>query len=98
MLFYTGTAFPEEYRGRLFVAEHGADDFPERVGHRIGVAKLDPAGDTVVGYEVFAEGWLRPESGARWGRPVTLRQAADGALLVDDDHFGATYRVTYAPP
>jgi glucose/arabinose dehydrogenase len=47
-----------------------------------------------VGYEPFAEGWLR--DGKAWGRPVDLLVLPDGSLLVSDDRAGAIYRITWA--
>ena len=56
------------------------------------MARLD--GNDVVGYDVFAEGWLE-ETNQAWGRPVDVLVMPDGALLVSDDRVGAIYRITY---
>lgn len=92
--FYEGTLFPEEYRGRLFLAEHGSWNRSKKAGYRITMVKLD--GDEAVSYEPFAEGWLRNESVS--GRPVDLLVLADGSMLVSDDFAGKIYRITYSPP
>ena len=47
-----------------------------------------------VGVEDFIAGWQRPD-GSRWGRPVGVVTAPDGALLVSDDMGGKIWRVTY---
>lgn len=92
MRFYTGTQFPQGYRGRLFVAQHGSWNRSQPQGYRIMTVRFEnglPVED-----EVFAEGWLRPD-GKVSGRPVDILQLGDGALLVSDDRAGAVYRITY---
>jgi glucose/arabinose dehydrogenase len=51
-------------------------------------------GGRPVSSEDFVSGWQR-SNGARWGRPVAVLVAADGALLVSDDFAGRIWRVTY---
>ncbi len=91
MRFYEGAMFPPEYRGRLFVAEHGSGERSVPIGARITV--VEPAAAPSARYRVFAEGWQQ-ETG-RWGRPVDVLVMPDGALLVSDDQAGAIYRITY---
>ena len=92
--FYNGKQFPPEYRGQLFVAEHGSWNRSEPAGYRIGVAKI--AGGVVKTYQSFASGWLKSGGGVS-GRPVDLLVLPDGALLVSDDHAGRIYRISYNP-
>jgi glucose/arabinose dehydrogenase len=93
MKFYTGEMFPQTYRNRVFIAEHGSWNRSEPIGYRITTVSIDDgrAGD----YRVFAEGWL--SGGHAWGRPVDVLVMPDGALLVSDDRSGAVYRITYRP-
>ncbi|HKW36504.1 MAG TPA: PQQ-dependent sugar dehydrogenase [Burkholderiales bacterium] len=91
MRFYTGTQFPPEYRGSIFVAEHGSWNRSRKIGYRI--ARVVVEGGRAVKHEVFAEGWLQGESA--WGRPVDLEVMPDGSLLVSDDEAGAIYRIAY---
>jgi len=93
MRFYTGSAFPANYRGQIFIAEHGSWNRSRPIGYRVVVARPGAQGDKRL--ETFAEGWLEP-SGKAWGRPVDVLVAPDGALLVSDDLAGAVYRITYA--
>jgi glucose/arabinose dehydrogenase len=51
-------------------------------------------GESSSGQRIFAEGWL--QDGRAWGRPVDLKQLADGSLLVSDDLQGKIYRITYS--
>ena len=91
MRFYTGTAFPPEYRQRIFIAEHGSWNRSGKVGYRVSSVRLE--GNRAVAYEPFAEGWLRGQSA--WGRPADVLVAPDGSLLVSDDSAGAIYRIRY---
>jgi glucose/arabinose dehydrogenase len=92
MRFYNGVSFPERYRGRIFIAEHGSWDRSKKVGYRVVVARLE---DGKGREEVFAEGWL--EGQKAWGRPVDVLVRPDGSLLVSDDKAGVIYRIAYAP-
>jgi glucose/arabinose dehydrogenase len=92
--FYTGEMFPAEYRGQLFIAEHGSWNRDDPIGYRVTLVRLD--GDRATSYEPFASGWLPgDDEGAAWGRPVDLEILPDGSMLVSDDHAGAIYRITY---
>ncbi|HSN71398.1 MAG TPA: hypothetical protein VLT59_07805, partial [Steroidobacteraceae bacterium] len=92
--FYTGTAFPEQYRGQLLIAEHGSWNRSEKSGYRLTRVTLD--GDRAVAYEPFVFGFH--EGDEVFGRPVDLLVLKDGSLLVSDDHVGAIYRITYRAP
>ena len=94
MRFYTGTQFPVEYRGQIFIAEHGSWNRSSKVGYQVLLVRLK--GNEAVAYQPFAEGWLQGESA--WGRPVDVAVARDGALLVSDDKAGVVYRITYRKP
>ena len=89
--FYTGDMFPPEYRGQIFIAEHGSWNRSKKVGYRVSLVRLD--GNRAVSYEPFAEGWLQNEQYS--GRPVDLVVKDDGSLLVSDDYAGKIYRITY---
>ncbi len=91
MKFYTGKMFPPEYRGQIFIAEHGSWNRSVPIGYRITLVRL--AGSTPIAYEVFAEGWL--QEGAPWGRPVDILVLPDGSMLVSDDFAGVIYRIVY---
>ena len=92
--FYTGEMFPAEYRGQLFIAEHGSWNRDDPIGYRITLVRLD--GNRATSYDVFASGWLPgDDEDAAWGRPVDLELLPDGSMLVSDDGAGAIYRITY---
>ncbi len=92
LTFYTGEMFPPEYRGHVFIAEHGSWNRSKKIGYRVTLVKLD--GDEAVSYEPFAEGWLQKEQAS--GRPVDLLVKEDGSLLVSDDFAGKIYRISYS--
>lgn len=94
MRFYTGEMFPAEYRGRIFIAEHGSWNRSERIGYRLTQVELSEQGKAT-SYRVFAEGWLDEDKDIL-GRPVDLLQLPDGSLLVSDDYAGAIYRIAYS--
>ena len=93
--FYTGTQFPEAYRGGVFVAEHGSWNRASRAGYQVefvgfqdGKAAADPV--------PFLTGFVPdPAAPNVNGRPVGVTVAADGALLVSDDGAGVIYRISY---
>ena len=91
--FYTHSQFPEKYRGRIFIAEHGSWNRKKKIGYRIMMVALD--GDQATGYEPFAEGWLNEENDDVWGRPVDLEFLPDGSMLVSDDYADVIYRIYY---
>ena len=94
MEFYTGEMFPAEYRGRVFIAEHGSWNRDDPLGYRVTTVTLD--GTRATSYDVFAEGWLAgPDEEDAWGRPVDLEILPDGSMLVSDDKAGAIYRIAY---
>jgi glucose/arabinose dehydrogenase len=96
MTFYGGKMFPAKYAGGIFVAAHGSWNRTKPSGALINFTSLKPDG-TADKTEVFAEGWLDPETNSYRGRPVDVAVWKDGSLLVSDDYAGAIYRISYAP-
>jgi glucose/arabinose dehydrogenase len=94
MRFYTGTMFPERYRGGVFIAEHGSWNRTTPIGYRVTFVKVE--GGRATSYEPFAEGWLKGNVAA--GRPADVLVMPDGALLVSDDKAGRIYRIAYGGP
>jgi glucose/arabinose dehydrogenase len=96
MVFYpaaTGpAAFPAEYRGDAFAAEHGSWNRNLRTGYKIVRVHLDhgiPTGD----YDDFLTGFIL-DNGHVWGRPVGVAVAHDGALLVTEDGNNTVWRIS----
>jgi len=91
LAFYTGTTFPEKYRGALFIAQRGSWNRSEKVGYQVIVVHMD--GDRILGHEPFVSGWLRGQRD--WGRPNDVLMLPDGSLLISDDKADQIYRVAY---
>ena len=91
--FYTGKMFPDEYKGDIFIAEHGSWNRSKKIGYRISRVKIE--NNKSVGYETFIYGWLDDEEQEAWGRPVDILVLEDGSMLISDDKANAIYRVTY---
>lgn len=94
LTFYTGNRFPAKYRGGIFDAQHGSWNRTVPVGARIMFTPINADG-TAGKPEVFAEGWLDPDTKQYRGRPVDVANLKDGSLLVSDDFAGAIYRISY---
>lgn len=90
--FYTGNMFPETYKNKIFICEHGSWNRSKKAGYKVGVATIE--GNKVVDYKPFAEGFLQPGDKVN-GRPVDCIVAEDGSLLVSDDYASVIYRITY---
>ncbi|NBW45659.1 MAG: sorbosone dehydrogenase [Betaproteobacteria bacterium] len=95
LTFYSGKKFPAKYQGGMFVASHGSWNRKTASGGLINFVPLKADG-TAGPSEVFADGFLDPETGIYRGRPVDVAQMKDGSLLISDDYVGAIYRVTYS--
>jgi glucose/arabinose dehydrogenase len=94
--FYTGTQFPQEYRGGAFLALHGSWNRSKRVGYSVVFVPFrdgKPSGEP----REFLTGWMiSPESEEVWGRPVAVLQLSDGSLLVSDDGGKRIWKVSYS--
>ncbi len=98
--FYTGTQFPERYRGGAFVAFHGSWNrapLPQQ-GYNVAFVPFDgshPSG----GYEIFADGFKGVEilntPGQATYRPTGLTVGPDGALYISEDQVGRIWKVMY---
>jgi glucose/arabinose dehydrogenase len=93
LTFYDNSAFPAEYRGDGFAAEHGSWNRSKRTGYKVIRIRLKdgvPTGE----YEDFVTGFVISESEV-WGRPVGVAVSRDGALLVSEDGNGTIWRITH---
>ncbi len=93
LVFYEGNAFPGEYSGDAFVAEHGSWNRSKRTGYKIIRVRLQdgvPTGE----YQDFVTGFVVSDSEV-WGRPVGVAVAHDGALLISEDGNGTIWRITH---
>jgi glucose/arabinose dehydrogenase len=96
LTFYTGTQFPERYRGGAFIAFHGSWNrapLPQ-AGYRIVFVPFK-AGQPVGGYETFADGFWHENGAGPQHRPVGVAVGPDGSLYITDDAAGRIWRVMY---
>jgi glucose/arabinose dehydrogenase len=93
--WYTGTAFPAEYRGDLFVAEHGSWNRANRSGAEVIRIPLNPQGKASGVYQDFLTGFA-DKDGTLWGRPASVAVGNDGALYITDDGSMSIWRVSYS--
>ncbi len=95
MAFYTGDAFPEDYRGDAFVAMRGSWNRQPPSGYE--VVRIAFEDGEPVSFEPFIKGFV-VEDGDGWGhlgRLAGLAQAPDGSMYLSDDTNGIVYRITY---
>ncbi len=91
LAFYTGTLFPPEYRGSLFVAYQGSWNRSVPTGYKVVRVPFRDGRPGPV--EDFATGWLA--DGRVHGRPIDVAVGADGALYLTDQSAGRVYRITF---
>lgn len=91
MRFYTGSEFPKDYHGAIFIARHGPWNRHKKYAD-VAVAFLDKNG-TVRSVEPFLTGFVIDNKYV--GRPADVLVLKDGSMLVSDDFNGAIYRITY---
>jgi glucose/arabinose dehydrogenase len=98
MLFYTGSQFPPQYSGGLFIAFHGSQPAPPSPGAGFVVTFApwhngEPAADFRIFADGFAGGNLTVAGAAH--RAVGLAQGPKGELYVTDDQAGWVWRISY---
>lgn len=100
LIFYTGAAFPERYRGGAFIAWRGSwnrSPLPQD-GYRVTFQPFadgsvaGPAEDFMTGFK--GQQALKRPSDATW-RPGGLAVGPDGALYVTEAIEGRIWRVTW---
>ena len=98
LMFYTGTQFPEKYRGGAFIAFHGSwnRDPEPQAGYNVVFTRMEN-GKPAKEFEVFADGFAGETKQPRGAiyRPTGLAQGPDGSLYVSDDVKGRIWKVMY---
>ena len=98
MTFYTGDAFPDEFRGDAFIAMRGSWNRQPPSGYE--VLRVDFEDGKPVAMEPFVSGFLMEsaESPTGWGhmgRLAGMAEGPEGSLYLSDDTGGIIYRITY---
>jgi glucose/arabinose dehydrogenase len=90
MLFYTADRFPAEYKGSLVMTFHGY----RQHGHRLVALLPDKQGAPLGKMVELISGWdVKGKQGR--GAPVDVKQAANGDLLLVDDHNGQLLKLHF---
>ncbi|MCY4000508.1 MAG: PQQ-dependent sugar dehydrogenase [Bacteroidetes bacterium] len=99
LMFYTGTQFPEKYRGGAFIAFHGSwNRSPNQDGFQVTFLPMENT--EVTGEpEIFAGGFvgsnsISTSSEAR-ARPTGLAMGPDGSMYISDSVNGRIWRIIY---
>jgi glucose/arabinose dehydrogenase len=93
--FYTGTQFPAEYRGGVFVSLHGSWNRSKRVGQAIAFIPFKDGKPSGPMREVMTGWMLGPDKREVWGRPVAILQIPDGSLLISEDGNNRIWHLSY---
>lgn len=99
LIFYTGTQFPEKYRGGAFIAFHGSWNRDVQDGYNVVFVPLGADGTPSGPYEIFADDFESPAPVASPAeaahRPSGLALGPDGSLYIADDVGGRLWKVRY---
>lgn len=85
-------AFPSQFAGDAFAAEHGSWNRAQRAGYEVIMIPFHN-GKADGGYEDFLTGFVTKD-GHVWGRPVGVTIAKDGSMFVTDDGSRSVWHVT----
>jgi glucose/arabinose dehydrogenase len=91
MAFLQDSKVPEPFRDGIAIALHGSRDRSRKTGYKV---IFFPWQDGQPGAQIdLVTGWLDDRSQIYWGRPVDVKPANDGSLLISDDESGTIYRL-----
>lgn len=95
--FYTGTQFPRDYRGNLFVAQHGSWNRAQPTGSKVIRLVFTESGKALPRYEDFMTGFnVAGSSHEVRGRPVGVAVGTGGSLYLSEDANNSIYCVRAA--
>jgi glucose/arabinose dehydrogenase len=101
LAFYTGTQFPEKYRGGAFLAFQGSWNrapMPQK-GYKVVFIPFNEKGMPTGDYETFADGFAGMTEIASPGdakhRPNGVGVGPDGSLYISDSSHGRVWRIIY---
>jgi glucose/arabinose dehydrogenase len=89
--FLQDSEVPEPFRNGVVLALHGSWDRSRKTGYKV---IFFPWKEGRPGRQIdLVTGWLDDRSQSQWGRPVDVKPANDGSLLISDDYSGTIYRL-----
>ena len=89
--FLKDSKMPEPFREGVAIALHGSMDRSRLTGYKV---IFFPWQDGRPGRQIdLVAGWLDDQSQSYWGRPVDVKPANDGSVLISDDYSGTIYRL-----
>jgi glucose/arabinose dehydrogenase len=89
--FLQDSKMPEPFREGVAIALHGSWDRSRKTGYKV---IFFPWQDGRPGRQVdLVAGWLDDQSQSAWGRPVDVKPANDGSVLISDDTSETIYRL-----
>jgi glucose/arabinose dehydrogenase len=95
LAFYDSDAFPEKYRGGVFIGQHGSWNRSQLSGYKVVFVPFKggkPSGPP----EDFLTGFIANLSESEvYGRPVGIAVLPDGSLLVADDASNLIWKIQY---
>jgi len=96
LTFYRGQAFPDRYRGGVFIGQHGSWNRTPLNGYRVVFVPFS-GGRPTQPPEAFLTGFVDERGRAR-GRPVGVAVDGRGGLLVADDVGDIVWRAAPLAP
>jgi glucose/arabinose dehydrogenase len=89
--FLQESKVPEPFHNGVALALHGSFDRSRKTGYKViffpwQAGRPGPQIDLVTG-------WLDDQTQSQWGRPVDVKPANNGSLLISDDQSGTIYRL-----
>ncbi|MDR5773534.1 MULTISPECIES: sorbosone dehydrogenase family protein [unclassified Caballeronia] len=95
LMFYTGSNLPAQYRGGVFIGEHGSWDRSPLSGYAVTYIAFEN-GKPVGTPKPVVTGFVSDDEKELRGAPVGLTQDKDGGLVFADDAGNTVWRVTGA--
>ncbi|WP_051180540.1 PQQ-dependent sugar dehydrogenase [Caballeronia insecticola] len=95
LMFYTGSNLPAQYKGGVFIGEHGSWDRSPLSGYAVAFVAFEN-GKPVGTPQPVVTGFVSADEKELHGAPVGLTQDKDGALVFADDAGNTVWRVTGA--
>ena len=95
LTFYTGDSFPEKYRNRAFVVQHGSWNRQVLSGYKVVFVPFEN-GEQTGKPEDFLTGFIVDgKKDEVYGRPVGAAILPDGSMLISDDVTNRIWRISW---